>query len=357
MIVVEIGELSEQCAKLLDKLDTKYEFLHLYMHDMEKHVQSFSHNRLLFALHLKEFGVNIQIESLIEKLAILHRENPNLFEGSIGGVFISSEEEDYTKQVASTLVYRLNKMGLRFVGRPIVEAPANLQNFLGQSERSKKTLEESLEWELSAMLARMNALFASRKKVLRGDLKKKIVALHSSNEYSNTLALWKMVKKELDSHYIIEEIAIKNGDISDCRACGYKACKTFGMSDSCYYEGKMVDEIYPAISETDILLLICPNYNDALSANMTAMINRMTALFRKQKFYDKMLYAIIVSGSSGNEVLASQLIRALSMNKTFQLPPGFSLSAIANARGAIYQVPGIEQKAKLFAEKIITHNL
>ena len=247
-------------------------------------------------------------------------------------------------------------MGLRFVGRPIVEAPANLQNFLGPSERNKKTLEESLEWELSAMLARINALFASQKNTLRADLKKKIIALHAGNEYSNTLALWRMVKKELDSHYIIEEIAIKNGDIFDCRACGYKACKTFGMSDSCYYEGKMVDEIYPAISETDILMLICPNYNDALSANMTAMINRMTALFRKQKFYDKMLYAVIVSGSSGNEVLASQLIRALAMNKTFQLPPEFSLSAIANARGAIYQVSGIEQKAKLFAEKIIAQN-
>ena len=70
------------------------------------------------------------------------------------------------------------------------------------------------------------------------------------------------------------------------------------------------------------------------------------------KFYDKKLYAVIVSGSSGTEAIATQLIRALNMNKTFQLPPDFTVSAIANDRGSIFEVEDIESRAKDFAERI-----
>ena len=41
----------------------------------------------------------------------------------------------------------------------------------------------------------------------------------------------------------------------------------------------MQEEVYPAVREADALVLLCPNYNDALSANLTAFINRLTALF------------------------------------------------------------------------------
>ena len=54
--------------------------------------------------------------------------------------------------------------------------------------------------------------------------------------------------------------------------------------------------------------MLCPNYNDALSANLTAFVNRLTALFRQTRFYDKALFAIVVSGYSGGDILARQLI-------------------------------------------------
>ena len=99
-------------------------------------------------------------------------------------------------------------------------------------------------------------------------------------------------------------------------------------------------------------MFICPNYNDMISANIVALINRLTALFRKTKFYDKTLFSIIVSGHSGGDALAKQLISSLNINKTFRLPPYFSLMAVANDKGAIRKVSDIEKKAYEFAMNI-----
>lgn len=87
----------------------------------------------------------------------------------------------------------------------------------------------------------------------------------------------------------------------------------------------MVEEVYPAVRSCDALVMICANYNDALAANLTACVNRLTALFRQTRFYDKRLFGLVVSGYSGGDLLARQLISALNMNKAFFLPPHFCL--------------------------------
>lgn len=114
----------------------------------------------------------------------------------------------------------------------------------------------------------------------------------------------------------------------------------------------MVEEIYPAILDCDILIMLCPNYNDSISANMSAVINRLTALYRKTKFFDKYFYSIIVSGSSGSDILAQQLISALNINKSFMLPPRFALMETANNPGDVEKVENIREKAREFAENI-----
>ena len=68
----------------------------------------------------------------------------------------------------------------------------------------------------------------------------------------------------------------------------------------------MVEEVYPAVRRCDALVMLCANYNDALSANLTACVTRLTALFRQQRFYDKRLFGLIVSGYSGGDLLARQ---------------------------------------------------
>ena len=47
-------------------------------------------------------------------------------------------------------------------------------------------------------------------------------------------------------------------------------CLHYGEQGECFYGGVMVQEVYPAIREADAVVLLCPNYNDALSANLTA---------------------------------------------------------------------------------------
>ena len=81
-------------------------------------------------------------------------------------------------------------------------------------------------------------------------------------------------------------------------------------------------------------------------------MNRLTALFRQQRFYDKRLFGLVVSGYSGGDLLARQLISALNMNKSFFLPPHFCLLETANERGSLVRLPGIEGRAADFARQI-----
>lgn len=180
-------------------------------------------------------------------------------------------------------------------------------------------------------------------------LKPRILALHaSSRKTSNTVTLWDMVKNHLDSCQV-EELNVDKGMVQDCRGCTFKECSHFSQQDSCFYGGVVASEILPAIGKADAVVWICPNYNDSISANLMAVINRMTALYRKSNFYRKTIFAVIVSGNSGGDSVARQLIGALNINKGFRLPPDFALHATANDPGEIKQVLNIEEKARLFA--------
>ena len=110
--------------------------------------------------------------------------------------------------------------------------------------------------------------------------------------------------------------------------------------------------VYPAVRKCDALVMLCANYNDALAANLTACVNRLTALFRQTRMYDKRLFGLIVSGYSGGDLLARQLISALNMNKSFFLPPHFCLLETANERGSLIRLPGIARRAHEFAAQL-----
>ena len=99
-------------------------------------------------------------------------------------------------------------------------------------------------------------------------------------------------------------------------------------------------------------MMLCPNYNDALSANLTACVNRLTALFRQQRFYDKALFAIVVSGYSGGDIVARQLIDGLNMNKSFYLPARFAMIETANDPGEALALSGIDTRLDDFAARV-----
>lgn len=296
--------------------------------------------KIIFAAQLNSAGTCIP---MLEILSELFERGTDCLSGSSGAVLVHSPSELFTKSAAQNIIFLANSLGCYFIGHPVVEATAQLRNFATWQKRLNQPLYD-ICIEQSRILG--ERLINDNPSVISSP---SILALHSSNRMtSNTLQLWHMVSDSL-SGASINEIHVGNGNIHDCKGCAYTTCLHFGMQNSCFYGGVMVKEIQPAILKADAIVWICPNYNDALSANLSAVINRMTALYRTVSFHSKSLFAVIVSGNSGSDSVAKQLIGALNINKGFRLPPYFSIMAVANDTGEILNVKNIKERASEFA--------
>lgn len=304
--------------------------------------------RILFAVSLNETGFS---PTLCQLLPLL-RGCSEYLKGSIAGVLVDGSGELYTKAVGRDLVLAANGAGCIFPGRPLVEAIGSLRNFTVQAKNAGCTLEIAYQRAVGDLIDRILAFDPPRQ------VRPKVVVLHASSyKTSNTMALWSRVKQALPPECDITEIGLRNGTMEDCSGCPYTMCLHFGEKGECFYGGVMVQEVYPAIREADALVMLCPNYNDALSANLMACINRLTALYRTVSFDRKALLGIVVSGYSGGDIVAAQLVSALGMNKGFWLPPDFCLMETANDPGSALKLPGIEERLARFAEKIRSHLL
>jgi len=300
--------------------------------------------KILFCLDLDITGHCIDLIRFLNNLKSNSDENP--LENSVGVLFVRSSEDIYTKRASQDLIAIANSLGCRFLGHSVVEAIKGLKNF----ETWQKTVDKSLE-EIrdDICIKQVKRLLQFKTRQVK---EKQILVLHaSSNKTSNTLMLWKLIEKELDPCNL-NVFHVENGRIIDCKGCDFKTCSHYSKQKSCFYGGLVIKEIMPAIEEADIIVWICPNYNDAISANLTALINRLTALYRRINFYDKRIFAVVVSGNSGSDSVSNQLIGALNINKGFQLPPKYAIMEIAYDPGTIMNVEHIEGKAKEFAERI-----
>ncbi|NLJ57248.1 MAG: NAD(P)H-dependent oxidoreductase [Tissierellia bacterium] len=338
--VLKPGITSERLEKMLTYSLKGYEYEVITVAD---NIKDLKNRKILFAIELGSTGINIEHMKILHKISL---SGSNFMENSIGGILINSNNELFSKAEARKIIFYANMAGCMFPGRPLAEATGSLRNFKTQQVGAEGTsLEEILLINCRKVV---NRLVDNTKKLSNP----KILALYSGEfKSSNTFALWKMVKDYLQD-YQIKGIHIENGSVVDCKGCSYKTCKHYSHYTNCFYGGIMVEEVYPAILECDVLIMLCPNYNDSISANMSAVINRLTALYRKTKFYDKCFYSIIVSGFSGSDIVAQQLISALNINKTFMLPPKFALMETANKPGDIERIENIREKAKDFAENI-----
>ena len=306
----------------------------------------FCGKRVLFAVPLGKNGIN---RGDYEVLAWL-RSGKQVLEGAVAGIVADAASELYTKALARELAVAANLAGCSFVGRPLVEGTASLDNFLVQAA-NMNTDRLGAYVQSTAILADQLINFS-----WNGKEKPNLLILHASNhKTSNTLAIGEAVRSRIEEKQIsVTEINLRNGALEDCSGCPYQMCLHFGERGRCFYGGAMVDDVYPAVRQADGILLLCPNYNDALSANITAFINRLTALFRTTRFYDKALFAVIVSGYSGSDLLAGQLITALNMNKTFFLPGNFCMMETANKAGDAMKLTGIEERIDRFTGQIVS---
>ena len=315
----------------------------------QKPVEQRKGSALLFVLPWPDRGVSLAYGQWLNEIL----NHPNCLADCTGAVLIDGPSEFFTKKKGRELIFIANQAGCSFPGKSLVEATGSLANFnilaqiqgLDNMEAYKKSAADLVE-----------KLLAFKPFDQTPKHKPYILAVHASiYQTSNTLLLWDLVKKALNNRADIEEVSLRNGEIIDCRGCNYETCLHFGENGRCFYGGVIVDQAYPAIKRCDAIVLLCPNYNDSLSANLTAFINRLTALFRKDfaTFATKKFYALIVSGYSGGDIVAEQVIDALNCNKNFMLPGNFALIETANAPKSILQCTNIEAKAAEMAKKLL----
>ena len=305
-------------------------------------LSDFNHqHRLLFSVQLDSLGLNLTMLNILKKLTV---SCPQLLSSSTGFLVVQSVNEWHTKTFASWLMFTLNDLGCGFMGHPLLEMTAGLNN-LNRWEQTAKISRQHLIQQLGTKSFHRFLAFQPT----RFQREPRLTVLHASHRTtSNTLSLWHLVKQHL-TKVQVEEYHVANGTVLDCIGCPYQTCLYYGRQQSCFYGGDIIKELFPAIEKSDGLVWICPNYNDSLSANLMAVINRLTALYRTHSFYEKKIFAVIVSGNSGSDAVARQLIDALCINKGFQLPPSFCLTATAYDPGSLLQVPGIEKRAATFA--------
>lgn len=301
--------------------------------------KEFTNSKMIFAIDVDNIGVDLALLTFIKGL------KEQSLKGSDAILLVASQNEVYSKSFAQQVILLLNNLGCQFVGRPMVEAISDLKNMITPAKVGNCSREEALTRKCIALKQR----FLEFKYIpIR---KPKLLVVHTSNKAtSNTLKLWSLVEQHLD--YEISEIHIENNEIKDCNGCSYDVCSYFGQTNSCIYKGKIIEEVFPKLLESDALVLLSPNYNDSISAQLMAFINRLTSLFTKYDFYDKTLYAVIVSGFSGSDCIAKQLISAIAINKQFRLPPQFALTQIANEKGSLVQIEDIETVALNYANHI-----
>ncbi len=335
-------------AKGASRLNHALEFAladrdYLFIDHVEDFVrQDLQNKRLIFAVSMGESGINLEYYSILQRI----RTQKNLFEGSLGGVIVDCEGPLYTKFLARELIFSANMAGCAFPGKPLVEATGSLYNFTiiaknMNTDNAAAYLHTARE--LVDRVVGYKRTSASQPKFL---------ALHTGDrKKSNTIQLWDRVKEHLNYDQIME-ISLRNGRIIDCRGCSYSTCLHFGEEQRCFYGGLITEEVYPALLDADALVMLCPNYNDALSGNLTAFVNRLSSIFRANGFYDKKLFGIIVSGYSGSDLVAQQLIGGLNINKAFFLPPRFAMMETANKPKEALTLDGVSRRVENYAGAI-----
>lgn len=299
---------------------------------------------ILFAVPLGAEGINHEYYELLAWL----RSGRKVLAGSVAGIVIDADSELYTKATAKELAAAANMAGCAFVGRPLVEGTRSLANFIVQAK--------NMETDCAGAYKQAARILAEQLMEFKWKRKRHphLLVLHSSNrKTSNTLEIWGKVREKMEDKVEIREINLRNGTLTDCHGCPFETCLHFGEQGRCFYGGAIQDDVYPAVRWADGILLLCPNYNDALSANLTAFVNRLTALFRTTRFYDKAMFAIIVSGYSGSDLIAGQLITGLNMNKSFFLPAEFCMMETGNNPGTAVKSAGIEERIETFAKNIV----
>lgn len=314
--------------------------------------KAFDFERVLLLCSLNEIGRDFDMDQLVRvlKLEMPRQDRRASF---YLGFAISSDTEFYTKSYARWLALSFSLLGANVIGKPLVEFLPGYVNY--------KTWKKTLDLSLSE-IAQRQVLSLCQRLIEAEHLrlyKPKCLVIHACKEgTSNTLLLWREIAKQVkleSPQMAIKEIYMERGSITDCIGCDYETCVSAAKSLDCIVGGQYVDEIMPALDWADIIVWLCPNYNDSISADLMAVINRMSGYYRTRQLSSKRYYGIIVSGNSGSDTVAQQLIGALTLNKGFGLPPYFCMTEIASEPCSILRNEGINQRIQAFSRRLVVN--
>lgn len=310
--------------------------------------------KVLIICDLNEIGRDSEIDRWILKLRKKANEDNVLpLEGYYFGLVTRSKSDWYTKTYARYLCLCLNALGADIIGKPLIEFLPNYVNLKTWQKRMNGSLEEVARQLIHQLIHKI--IVTEHVRIYRP----KILVLHASKEgISNTLSVWRMTEKalkKLSPQFIIKEIAIERGSITDCIGCPFDVCIELAKALSCTVGGQFVDEIMPALDEADAVVWLCPNYNDTIGADLSSVINRMSGFYRSRDLSQKRFYAIIISGNSGTDAVANQLVGALNLNKGFALAPNFCLTEIASEPLSVLEKEDLQLRVEGFASRIYAH--
>ena len=342
IIVIHSNVISEPFETWLEGVLKVYETT--WIAATQCQMSQLSGKKVMIAAQLNEIGYCNSINEML----LRWRQNSEMLDETADVVFVvQSPSQFYTKSYARMLGFQLSQFGFRVVGKPLLELLPGLENL----HTWQKVFDESLETIANKLTL---DLISRLLKIVPQKTHSKVLVIHASQvSSSNTVALWELVKVHLPKETMtINEIGITRGSVTDCIGCEFSICMKHAEKDDCVVGGDFVKKLMPAIKEADVIVWLCPNYNDAISADLMAVINRMSGVYRYYNLSEKRVYGIVVSGNSGGDSVAMQLIDGLNLNKGFVLPPYFLLSAIASEPLSIINKNGIHEQAKAFALQI-----
>ena len=299
--------------------------------------------RVLFALSTDEGGMDAPTLALLRRLRL----EKDAMQGSCAAVLLDGAGELYTKQLAQDVVFAANGTGCAFMGKPLVEGTGSLYNQHILAARLGLTPEQTYRTRARGLVRRLETFQPPRFR------RPRLLMLHASESgRSSTLWMGREICRRLSDACEITELSLRNGTIHDCRGCSYRTCLHFAENGGCFYGGAISETVLPAIRDCDAMLFLCPNYNDAVGANISALFNRLTSLLLQSELYDKYLFGIVVSGYSGGDLVVRQLLGAMCLNKTAMLPPRFCLLRTANDLPTAQHAPDAAQCLDEIARRI-----
>lgn len=323
------------------------EIVHIIKSEIELTPDVTEIKKRVFLIELDEIGENEEANRFMRT-----QNGTNYFQSSQAVLVLIGSSELYTKTYAKKWFFWCNINGCDLPGHPLVELTKDLVNFKTWSKSLQISRSEVAERLIRGLVQKLSTHGPIHHK------KPNMLVLHAGHKsMSNTLMLWERVEEalveQMQSTLNITTLHVDEGQIRDCYGCSFETCSYYAMGKSCFYGGFVVEALYPSIEAADYVVWVCPNYNDAISAKLMAVINRLTALYRNMKFNEKYILGIIVSANSGNDTVASQLIGALGINKGFRVPPYFALMELANSPGEIYERKGLDERIKNYVNNMV----